>query len=120
MAKLETKIMLYDPHPGFGGALTPLPKPMKDLADRLDLHTMTLAEAIWKIKPVASELGGTISVEFLEKDGWGFIAFELPEGNGTNYWRLIRYTQNPDIIDKYTGANFPIKLKLKKYSNCCI
>lgn len=101
------KITLYDPHPGFGCPLRPLPKPMKNLADRLDLQTMTLAEAIWKIKPVASELGGAVSVEFLEEDGWGFIAFEQQEGIGTNYWRLIKYSQNPDVIDEYIKSKLP-------------
>lgn len=100
------KITLYDPHPGFGGPPRPLPEPMKDLADRLDLQTMTLAEAIWKIKPVASELGGSLSTH-LVTGNTGYIGFELPEGPGFHFWRLIRYTLNPNVIKDYIRDKLP-------------
>ncbi len=84
-----TKVRLYDPHPGFAGAV-PLPRRMKELADSLDGNVLTLEDAIEKITPVAESLGGRI--EIVEEDHQ-YILFEmsgLPD-YVMHVYRLIRY-----------------------------
>lgn len=73
----------YDPHPGFGGAIIPMPATVKNAADELNEKTMTLREAIAKIQAVAN---GTILVHN------GFISLKIYESDGaTHAWRVISF-----------------------------
>jgi hypothetical protein len=87
-----TKLVeLYDSHPGFAGAMVPLPKPMKEIADILCGEKMTLEEAIEKISPVAELIGGTVGV--VEK--YNYISFRFGKER-VHFYRLIRYRESPD------------------------
>ncbi len=44
----------YDAHPGIGGAIVPLPKEVKKVADEMSGKTTTLQEALGKIKSVTN------------------------------------------------------------------
>jgi len=85
---LNQKVELYDPHPGFGGAVVPLPKIMKDLADGLNGKVMSLETVLDEISLTAKKSGGyTRLVEEHE-----FIAFGYKEQSGReHFFRLIRY-----------------------------
>ena len=84
---MEELVELYSPHPGFSGALVPLPKSMKEIANALDGQTMTLEEAMKKITPVAEKLGGSVETPKNHK----FISFEFGGRTVTHSYRLIKY-----------------------------
>lgn len=73
----------FDPHPGFAGATIPLPRAVKEAADKLDGKSMSLRKAIVKLHAVTD---GTVSI----KNGW--IALELRKSDGTRHmFRVIRF-----------------------------
>ncbi len=86
---MKEKVELYDPHPGFAGAAIPLPRLMKDAADKLNGQQMTLEEAVKQLTEPAEKIGGTI--EIVEK--YKFIGFRLGdiERPPYHFFRLIRY-----------------------------
>lgn len=99
---LKQKVELYDPHPGFAfaGALLPLPKSMKQAADKLEGQSKTLEETLKILNPLAKELNGQVEVvdeykfisfEF-ETEGEGEISFPFAiPGKRRHYYRLLRY-----------------------------
>lgn len=50
----DTQVTLYDPHPGFAGAMIPIPAAVKRVADALDGQTLPLGEAVARIQAVTS------------------------------------------------------------------
>lgn len=84
-----TKVELYDPHPGIGGAALPLPKSLKELVDSLDGQVLTLEETIDRITPIAEGLGGRVEVH----EKYQSISFQLRTGDNLpiHSYRLIRY-----------------------------
>jgi len=82
------KWRFYDSHSGFAGAIVPLPKSMKDLADFLNGKEMSLKDAVEMIKPEADKLNGTVSLINEER----FIRFEFGDSLKHSY-RLIRYKE---------------------------
>ena len=92
-------VRLYDPHPGFAGAAVPLPKAMKDAADKMDGKRMMLEEAVEKLSSVAKKVGGKI--ELVEE--YNYIGFSMRARGSTfspflgniqylsHNYRLIRY-----------------------------
>lgn len=84
---MEELVELYSPHPGFGGALVPLPKSMKEIANALDGQTMTLEEAMKKITLVAEKLGGSAEIS----KNYEFISFEFGGRTVTHSYKLIKY-----------------------------
>ncbi len=50
---LDAVKTFYDPHPGFLGAAVPIPSAVKQVTDGLNGQTMTLREAVDKIKNAA-------------------------------------------------------------------
>lgn len=88
--KTNQLVKLYDPHPGFAGAVVPLPTPMKNVADGLAGKTMSLEEVLEQMSPAASKCGG--SLEIVEE--YQYIGFLIQEKSGrTHYFRLIRYCE---------------------------
>ena len=86
--KLQRKVKFYDPHPGFGGALKPLPMSMINIARELDGKKMTLEEAMEKISPIARRIDkGEIGIV----DDMNYICFEFKSGIFTHYYCLIKY-----------------------------
>lgn len=86
-----TKVELYDPHPGFLGAVMPLPRPMKDLAASLDGAILSLDEVIDRLTPMAESLGGRLRV--VEK--YQYISFQLGNEDDLpmHMYRLLRYRE---------------------------
>lgn len=75
----------YDPHPGFGGAMIPMPSAVKKVADELNGKTMALREAIAKLQAVTE---GTVMI----KEGCAWISFEIcTPDNCKHFWRVIRF-----------------------------
>ncbi len=74
--KTNSRMKLYDPHPGFAGAVVPLPVPMKKVIDGLDGKVMSLEEALEQMQPTVGKCGGVL--EIVEE--YQFIArvFEYP------------------------------------------
>ena len=81
------KVRFYDPHPGFAGAMLPLPSSMLKLANELDGMTMELSDGLEKIKSVAEIYGGRVKrVEWAQS-----VHFEYNSGGYTHGYRLISY-----------------------------
>lgn len=73
----------FDPHPGFAGAIIPIPALVKKTANELNGKSVSLREAVTRLQAVTN---GKISV----KDGW--IALELRESDDTKHmFRVIRF-----------------------------
>ena len=82
-ANLDEVKTFFDPHPGFAGAIIPIPAPVKQKADELDGKTMSLRDAVNSLQNVTC---GKVSV----MDCW--IALKLCEPNGlTHMFRVIRF-----------------------------
>jgi len=80
---LPKEVTLYDPHPGFGGAMVPIPSKMKDFADFLDGKVMILSDALNQCEEEAEKIGGHVKLGGFRK----FIGFYI----GPHSYRLLRY-----------------------------
>ena len=49
---MEKLRVFYDPHPGFAGAAVPIPQKIKQVADALSGQTMSLREAVKRLRAV--------------------------------------------------------------------
>ena len=86
---MTKKVTFYDPHPGYKGAMIPLPKPMKEIADILDGQEMNLEEAVGAIESIANQFNESV-VKVVEESNW--ISFQFEDSMGrTNGYRLLRY-----------------------------
>ena len=74
----------YDPHPGFAGAFLPIPTAVRKVAEELNGKTMTLGEALAKIRAVTAG-----KVELVEE--YNYISLDTTTGCCRNYYRVIRY-----------------------------
>jgi len=80
---LESVKIFYEPHPGMLGAVYPIPGPVQKVAHELDGKTLTLREAVEKIKAVTS---GEVKVR---KD---CILLHIGiQGGVENMWRVVRF-----------------------------
>ena len=80
---LDAIYEFYDPHPGFAGAMIPIPKLVKKVADELaEKKIMRLGTAVEKIKAVTA---GEVGI----KDGW--ISLKIGRGVYTHMFRVIRF-----------------------------
>jgi len=91
---MAQEVKLYDPHPGFGGALLPLPRPMKEIADKLNGQSMSLEKAIEMISSVAEKIGGKVAVEEEHK----YIRFWMES--------YIRFWTKGPLINSYRLLNY--------------
>jgi hypothetical protein len=92
-------VRLYDPHPGFAGAIIPLPQSLKDVADWLNGRVMALDEVIEVIINAAETLDfHSFEVKSHEKVEDSFITITLYED--TSYpchsFRVISYVRIDD------------------------
>lgn len=64
----------FDPHPGFAGAMIPIPEPVRLVANKLAGKRMPLREAVAQIKAVTegevSVHDSFVGLKISEKDGW--------------------------------------------------
>lgn len=75
----------FDPHPGFGGAIIPIPEAIKRVADELSGKTMSLRNAVAKIRKATK---GKVSIV----QDHNFILLELTSSNGMCHaFRVIRF-----------------------------
>jgi len=80
-------VKFYEPHEGVGGAVIPLPGPVREAANGLDGRIMPLEEGLASIRLIVDDIGGTLKVV----DGHKFINYELEREEMVHSWRLIRY-----------------------------
>ena len=81
--KLKT---FYDPHPGFAGAFFSIPTAVREVAEELNRKTMTLGEALAKVRAVTAG-----KVEIVKKHN--YISLEVTTDSWRSYYRVIRYRQ---------------------------
>ena len=73
----------FDPHPGFAGAMIPIPDKVRIVAEKLTGKIISLEDAVAQIQAATD---GKVTV----MNGW--IALELHEANGTTHmFRVIRF-----------------------------
>lgn len=83
------KIKLYDPHPGFGGAIMALPKRIKALIDTMDSEETTMEECLHKLREAAKDLAKQVTIQDTDRD---YIQLRLESETGfIHSWRLLRY-----------------------------
>jgi len=86
---MEEMVSFYDPHPGFGGPITPLPKSMLSVVRELDGKTMSISDAVEAMKKVSN-----VGVE-VKND---YITLTLIDKQGrTHHWRLISFMKAVDL-----------------------
>lgn len=83
------KVLLYDPHPGFGGAAIPLPNEVKKVVDQLTNCILEIDQAIDKIKQAAPKIG---TVEVSKQSDYILMFWTLPNGV-MHGWRVIRFKE---------------------------
>src|SRR3990172_8535127 len=81
------EVYLFDPHPGVGGALMPLPQEVKEVADKLADQTMTLAEALSRLRGT-NWVRATPSAVRARK---GMILLDAELNGQIHHWRILRY-----------------------------
>jgi hypothetical protein len=82
---LDTTKTFFDPHPGFAGAMIPIPEAVRMVANELDGKSITLREAVARIQAVTK---GKVSIA----NNDDFISLEITEANGTRHgFRVIRF-----------------------------
>lgn len=93
------KVKLYDSHPGFGGAVIPLPPKIKELADSLDGEIIDLEEAVKNLEDSVRAVefehyktAGKI-YEIVNSEEHNFIGFSIKRGQTEHFFRLIRYEE---------------------------
>ena len=75
----------FDPHPGFGGAMIPIPKPVRKVANEINGKSMTLREAVAKIQAVTK---GEVSIS----NNYDFVSLKIKEKSGVRHcFRVIRF-----------------------------
>ena len=84
----------YDPHPGFGGAIVPLPSKIKQVADWLNGKRLSINVAVKKIKK-ATGVHSKVEV----KDGWICLwigNLNLEQGKGPLHtFKVISFKDTP-------------------------
>ena len=82
---------LFDPHPGLMGCPVPLPEKVRTLAATLDGQSMTVKEAVEKIKAVISERFSVKATKGCILLYQGSVEDLLKHGARCNCWRVLRY-----------------------------
>jgi hypothetical protein len=82
---MDTPRTFFDPHPGFAGAAIPIPGLVKAIAEDLDGQTLSLTEAVARLRTV-----GIGSIEVVAQHQ--YIGLRLGGGgNPEHFFRVIRY-----------------------------
>lgn len=75
----------FDPHPGFGGPIIPLPPNLKKISEFLNQQVLRLSDAIQYVKNSA---GSGPQIEHTDS----FISAQIKMSDGTIHsWRLISF-----------------------------
>lgn len=74
----------FDPHPGFAGAMIPIPEAVRKVANELSEKTMSLRDAIAKIQAVTE---GIVSIA----ENYDFISLKLDSNGMCHRFRVIRF-----------------------------
>jgi len=74
----------YDPHPGLAGAMAYIPEKVRQVAQELDGHTLSLREAVNKIKAVTDG-------EVIVVPEYKFISLFIRAGGLIHSFRVIKY-----------------------------
>lgn len=81
------KVEFYDPHPGLGGALVPLPTNMRRLAQYFDGKQEYLEDAVKQIQEEAKRCGGDARAV----ESHHYVEFAFRTGPQAHHFRLLRY-----------------------------
>ena len=82
---LDAVKTFFNPHPGFTGAMIPIPESVRKVANELDGKSMTLREAIARIQTVTK---GKVSIA----NNYDFISLEITEASGIRHrFRVISF-----------------------------
>ena len=82
---LDAVKTFFNPHPGFTGAMIPIPESVRKVANELDGKSMTLREAVARIQAITK---GKVNIA----NNYDFISLEITEANGTRHaFRVIRF-----------------------------
>lgn len=81
---LDTPRLFFDPHPGFAGAMIPIPPEIKRVADEMSGQTLPLREAIARLQQ--PRIG---DIEIIADHG--YIGLRLRELGREHFFRVIRY-----------------------------
>src|SRR4051794_8071090 len=84
-----SKVHFFDPHPGIGGAMIPLPAPMLLVAQALNGERMTMQKAITRFTAKAVQMGRWWRVE--KYRGCIFLHYDDGPEKPSHIWRLIRF-----------------------------
>lgn len=87
---LDELKLFYEPHPGLAGAIVPIPNPVKRVADELDGKTLSLRDAVAKIKAVTN---GEVDIDSNYKD----IGLTVRYGSTKHTWSVIKYRDGEKI-----------------------
>lgn len=82
---LDAVKTFFDPHPGYAGAMIPIPEAVRRVANQLTGKTVFLHDAVAQIQMVTK---GMVSVP----EDYDFISLKLTENDGTCHsFRVIRF-----------------------------
>lgn len=84
-----SKLHFFDPHPGTGGAMIPLPAPMLLIAQALNGERMTMQKAITRFIEKAAQMGRFWRIE--NDSGCIFLHYDAGPEKPSHIWRLIRF-----------------------------
>jgi hypothetical protein len=88
MKNIKQLVELYDPHPGFSGAVVPLPKQLKKVADSLNGKRIVLEDVLKMITHEAEKEGGSVNLV----DDYNYIKYSYKQDTGKqHHFRLLRY-----------------------------
>ncbi len=88
---MSKKVYFYDPHPGFRGALVPLPYSIKEIADEINGKTLDLEEVIEKMELTAFSFNGEVTAVSDKKPK--FIKLVFTRGSYKHCFCVIRYRE---------------------------
>jgi hypothetical protein len=77
------KIRLYDPHPGFAGALAPIPTKIRLAAEAFDGKTVSIDHMVESLQSVSDEVNGSVAIH----EEYKYISFR----SGPHFYRLLRF-----------------------------
>ncbi len=83
------RVEFYDSHPGFAGAIVPLPRSMYQAAKELDGQTGYVDEVLEELRPLAEKLNGSVR----DAKKYRFISFEYSSGPFRHEFCLIKYRE---------------------------
>ncbi len=86
------KYEFYDPHPGTGGAIEPLPLPVKKVANKLSGQVLALNIALKRVQDVTD---GKVFAKEVKVDSKieRVVLLNLKYGGRIHCWRVLRFRE---------------------------